>query len=206
MDLPIFHDNLRSSSGWLAELERARPGWKPELYPQIRDLIPETDRNAYDFIEQQTHTPGENVSLVWLLAINSALTGQPTILRTGDLEPFVAGHEPLPAIILPKILDNALGWFRTDSFNEIHPVEQAALVLLRLCDLQPFPSHNLDSAAVASSFYTMRAGLPPLVLYVGDELRPRFDSALEAAFRMLTQPLVEAIAENLTQTIRMVTR
>jgi hypothetical protein len=206
MDLPVLHDNLRSSSGWLADLERALPGWQPDLYSHVRELIPETDRNAFDFVEQQTHTPGGNVSVEWLLAINSALTGQQATLRTGDLEPIVTGHDPVPAIILPKILDNALDWFRTQSFNEIHPVEQAALVLLRLCDLQPFPSHNLDSAVIASSFYTMRAGLPPVVLPVGDELRPRFDAALEAAFRMLTQPLVEAIAENLTQTIRMVTR
>ena len=213
MDLPLFQDNLRSSSGWLAELERERPAWNASLYSNLRERISEADRPAYDLVPEWTVISPVGISLIHLVLVNSALTGQhPAMsrredtLRNTEAAPFVEGHDPVPAVILQRILDNALDWFRTDSFNELHPVEQAALVLLRLFDLQPFPSHNLETAIISASFYTMRANLPPLVMHDDSEMKARFDAALRAAFRMLTQPLVEAIAENLTGTIRMITR
>jgi len=212
MDLPLFQDNLRSSSGWLAELERERPAWNSSLYSNLRERISEAERPAYDLVPEWLVMSPAGISLLHLVAVNSALTrqhpalSQQVTLRNTDAVPFVEGHDPVPAVILPRILDNALDWFRTDSFNELHPVEQAALVLLRLFDLQPFPSHNLETAIIAASFYTMRANLPPLVIHDDSEMKARFDAALRAAFRMLTQPLVEAIAENLTFTIRTVTR
>lgn len=202
MDLPVFQDNLRSSSGWLPELERERSAWNASLYSNLRERIRDAERPAYDLVPEWMAISPVGISLDHLILVNSALTGQQASLRGTEAVPFVEGHDPVPAIILSRILDNALDWFRTDSFNELHPVEQAALVLLRLFDLQPFPTHNLETAIIAASFYTMRAGLPPIVVHEDSEL----NSALQAAFRMLTQPLVEAIAENLTRTIRMVTR
>ena len=206
MDLPVFHDNLRSSSNWLSELERERSAWNASLYLKLREKINVAERPAYDLIPERILILPVDISIVHLALINSALSGQETTLRKTEAVPFVEGHDPAPAMILPQILDNAFDWFHTDSFNEIHPVEQAALVLLRLFDLQPFPSHNLETAIITASFYTMRADLPPIVINNDGESKARFDSALKAAFRMLTQPLVEAIAENLTHTIRMVTR
>ena len=206
MDLPIFQDNLRSSSGWLAELEREKAAWNPELYSNVREAIAEEHRKACDLVSEWTRTLPADFSIERLIAINAALSGKAAVLRSTDVLPLAEGHDPVPAIILPRIHENALDWFRTDSFNEIHPVEQAALVLLRLCDLQPFPSHNLECAIISASFYTMRGNLPPVIIQDNDEMRPRFDSALHAAFRMLTQPLVETIGENLTRTIRMANR
>ncbi|MGA1369861.1 MAG: hypothetical protein ACO394_15270, partial [Blastocatellia bacterium] len=44
--------------------------------------------------------------------------------------------------------------------------------------------------------YTQRAGLPPLIVDPGDpEVTAQFDQALEAAFRMLTQPLIELFTD-----------
>jgi len=44
--------------------------------------------------------------------------------------------------------------------------------------------------------------LPPLVIFADDTTLARYSRALEAAFRMLTQPLVEIFAEMLTRTMR----
>jgi hypothetical protein len=84
----------------------------------------------------------------------------------------------------------------------LHPVERAAVVYLRLLDLHPFLSHNETTAMLAAGFYTEREGLPPLVIFADEMTQARYARALEAAFRMLTQPLVEFFAEMLTRTMR----
>jgi hypothetical protein len=58
------------------------------------------------------------------------------------------------------------------------------------------------TALLAASFYTERDGLPPLVIFADETTLARYRHALEAAFRMLTQPLVELFAEMLTRAMR----
>ena len=99
-------------------------------------------------------------------------------------------------------MDNAFDWFNAESFNDLHPVERAAVVYLRLLDLHPFPTHTDTTATMAASFYTEREGLAPLVICADDVNLARYERALEAAFRMLTQPLVEFFAEMLTRSMR----
>jgi hypothetical protein len=119
------------------------------------------------------------------------------VLRKAEAAPLNPAHEPPPAAALPRLLENALEWFAMPSVAEMNPVEQAALVYLRLLDLQPFAAANEPTALLAASFYVERAGLPPLII----KSNRRHDAALEAAFRMLTQPLVEFFADCLIQTI-----
>ena len=49
-----------------------------------------------------------------------------------------------------------------------------------------------------------RAGLPPLIIFSDDTTAARYTAAIEAALRMLTQPLVEFFAESLARTIKTV--
>jgi hypothetical protein len=123
-------------------------------------------------------------------------------LRKIEPTPICAAHEPTPTLILPRMLDNAFDWFDTESFMDLHPVERAAVVYLRLLDLHPFSSHTETTATLAAGFYTEREGMPPLVIFADDLTQARYARALEAAFRMLTQPLVEFFAEMLTRTMR----
>jgi hypothetical protein len=44
--------------------------------------------------------------------------------------------------------------------------------------------------------------MPPLVIFADELTQARYARALEAAFRMLTQPLVELFAEMLTRVMR----
>jgi hypothetical protein len=124
------------------------------------------------------------------------------LLRKTEPLPIAAMHDPTPAVLLPRLLDQACDWFTTRSFNELHPVEQAAVVFLRLLDLHPFSSQTAITATLAAGFYLERAGLPPLMIAADPETQARYRTALEAAFRMLTQPLVELIAEILARTMR----
>jgi hypothetical protein len=140
-----------------------------------------------------------------LLELHRAVIGAPAgadVLRKAESPPMNAAHDPTPALLLPRMLENAFGWFGTESFQDLRPVERAAVVYLRLLDMSPFPAHTETTAALAAGFYTQREGLPPLVIFADQETQARYAQALEAAFRMLTQPLVELFAESLTRLMK----
>jgi hypothetical protein len=140
-----------------------------------------------------------------LLELHRTLTGADShadMLRKDDPTPINDAHDPTPAVLLPRMIDHAFDWFSTESFGELHAVEQAAIVYLRLLDLYPFPALTEPTAMLAAGFYTERAGLPPLLVSGDEATRARFAHAREAAMRMLTQPLVELFAEMLRTTMQ----
>jgi hypothetical protein len=160
---------------------------------------------ASELVSEWAADPEGKFGVERLLDLHRAVIGAAPgedILRKTEPAPVVALHEPAPALILPRMLDNAFDWFDTESFRDLHPVERAAVVYLRLLDLHPFSSHTETTATLAAGFYTEREGLPPLVIFADDLTQARYARALEAAFRMLTQPLVELFAEMLTRTMR----
>ena len=99
----------------------------------------------------------------------------------------------------PEFVDRALAnferWLSADSFLEIHPIEQAGLVLTRVADIWPFDFGNRTTALVFASFFLIRAGYPPFVVLPGQE--DSFAEALSAAIRMQTEPLVAAIYKSI---------
>jgi hypothetical protein len=227
MDLPIFNDNLKSSASWAGLLAREREVW--ETARRSSDARARIEARARrEQVEQGLRRAGEgacgrrlleaaDLVSAWaadpegkfgvnrLFDLHRTVTGAAPgadILRKTEPPPVSPAHEPAPALILPKMLDNAFDWFDTESFRDLHPVERAAVVYLRLLDLHPFSSHTETTAALAASFYTEREGLPPLVIFADDLTQARYARALEASFRMLTQPLVELFAEMLTRTMR----
>jgi len=101
--------------------------------------------------------------------------------------------------VLPAMIDNACQWYRAESFTELNPVEQASIVLLRLLELQPFDQQNVRTALVASSLFTLRRGLPPII--IRPERRAEYQSAIEEGYRMNTKPMVELIAEALERSL-----
>jgi len=227
MDLPIFNDNLKSSASWADLLDAERASWDnarqaPDARVQIeartrREQIEQALRRAGRGIDGQRLLEAASLVSAWaadpeakfgvehLLDLHRTVTGAPAgmdVLRKTEPAPINATHEPTPALLLPRMLDNAFDWFDTESFRDLRPVERAAVVYLRLLDLHPFPSHTETTAALAAGFYIEREGMPPLVIFADDLTQARYARALEAAFRMLTQPLVEFFAEMLTRTMR----
>lgn len=112
--------------------------------------------------------------------------------RAGEGEPQVESHQPAIPEALPLLLEHTLDWFATDSFAELHPVEQVALFHLRMRDLQPFAKCNNRIVRLMMSFYTLRAGLPPVVLIPEAEQNDR--DAFGYAIQMITQPSLEVFA------------
>jgi len=103
------------------------------------------------------------------------------------------------AEMLPVVLEGACQWFSADSFAELHPIEQAGIVLLRLIELRPFDEGNEKTALVAASLFTLRSGLPPII--IGVEAQPAYRAALNEGIRMNTKPMVELMAESVERSL-----
>ncbi len=223
MELPIFNDNLKSSGSWTAVLAAEQEAWKRASADAGEARVRRAQLEAMAARAGQGIAPaglaaGAEMVRGWaadasasfdlgrLLALHRALIGAPAeaeVLRRAEPVPLNAMHDPTPAILLPRMLDNAFDWFGTDSFFELHPVERASVVYLRLLDMHPFPIGTEPTALLAASFHLERGGFPPLIIFADDETQARYAQALEAAFRMLTQPLVELFAAMLRRTMRL---
>ena len=207
MELPIYQENLRSSGDWLTGLSQAREAWatvktRPETIARVRELQAKQcgaeALSAAHKIADWAAEANARLDVPRLLELNRALTNGEILFREAETTPLNAAHDPPLARLIPRLLDNAMNWFATEGFAEMNAVEQATLVHLRLLDLQPFAAANFQTATLAASFYTERAGLPPLLF---DATEARYAAALESGFRMLTQHLVDYFAASLQQTI-----
>ncbi|HJZ69469.1 MAG TPA: hypothetical protein VKF81_15200 [Blastocatellia bacterium] len=96
-------------------------------------------------------------------------------------------------------VDAACRWFAADSFSELHPVEQASIVLLRLIDIRPFEQLNEQTALVAASLFTLRSELPPIIVRPQSQIAYR--AALDEGDQMNTKPMVEFVAESVERSL-----
>ncbi|MYC83131.1 MAG: Fic family protein [Acidobacteria bacterium] len=120
--------------------------------------------------------------------------GHPADYRHGPAAPLLETHDPAEPELVPQLVDAALEWCRADSFAEMHEVEQAALVLLKLTDIQPFDRDNGKTLRLFSNFFLVKAGYPPAV--IRSELAGRYSMALQKALCYQTGPLVELLTES----------
>jgi hypothetical protein len=100
---------------------------------------------------------------------------------------------------LPIVLESACQWFSADSFAELHPIEQASIVFLRLIEIRAFDQRNQQTALVAASLFTLRSGLPPIMIEM--EKQPAYRAALNEGIRMNTKPMVELVAESIEKSL-----
>jgi len=122
------------------------------------------------------------------------------LLRRRPVNPLYPEHDPCSPEELPHLLRLALEWFAAESFAELNPLEQAALVHVRFMDLQPFERSYQRVARLAANLYTLRAGLPPILIPA--EATPAYYEALLSGLRMATGPLVELFARLVAGTLR----
>lgn len=114
----------------------------------------------------------------------------------GDLTRKV---RPAPPEHLPARLQSAFFWFTAESFLELNPVEQTAIVLLRLIEIQPFEEANDRTAITAASLFLMRSQLPPLC--IRPNLFASYQAAIEESFQSNTKPMVEFVAQATEETL-----
>lgn len=100
---------------------------------------------------------------------------------------------------LSLVLDGACQWFSAGSFAELHPIEQASVVFLRLTEIRAFDQRNERTALVAASLFTLRSGLPPIIIEPGTQ--PAYRAALNEGLRMNTKPMVEFVASSVEKSL-----
>jgi Fic family protein len=229
MELPIFSDNLKSSASWVDLLAREQQRWRQastkmdaetteplirkRQIQHLRAWSGEDIREAHLLdaarrISDWAMLPQAKLTHEQSIEIYRTLVGAPEgqdVLRKTEPVPLNPMHDPAPAVIVPRMLENAFDWFSVESFAELHPVERASVVFLRLLDLHPFPTAPRTTALLLASFYTESAGFPPLIISSDPATTTAFGNALDAAFRMLTQPLVELFARMLIETMTLAT-
>ncbi len=129
--------------------------------------------------------------------------GTPEGLRTGPghvaAELKSAGLLPPPAAHVPAAIEMACRWFTAESITELNPIEQAALALLRLIEIQPFEKHNECTALAAASLFTMRGELQPIIIW--PDLAASYRTAIGEGLRMNTRAMVEVIAQSIEKTL-----
>jgi fido (protein-threonine AMPylation protein) len=94
--------------------------------------------------------------------------------------------------LLSLLIGEAMTWFASPSFTQIHPVEQTALILIRLVDLSPFSGGNDTTARIFSNYGLLHGGYPPFV--VSAAKAPQYMAARKEAAQFSTQKMVDLIA------------
>ncbi len=132
------------------------------------------------------------LSVKLLLKLNFPTGGQ-GLRNVGDTASKVTAEN------LPAVLDSACQWFSADSFAELHPIEQASIVFLRMIEIRPCDQRNERTALVAASLFTLRSGLPPII--IDPETAPAYCNALNEGLRMNTKPMVEFVAQSVEESL-----
>jgi hypothetical protein len=68
-----------------------------------------------------------------------------------------------------------------------------------LIEIRAFDHRNQQTALVAASLFTLRSGLPPII--IRPETQPAYRAALNEGIRMNTKPMVEFLAESIEKSL-----
>lgn len=118
---------------------------------------------------------------------------QKEILSLGD------EHELVGVEMVRPVVENALEWFQTNSFAQMHEVEKSALMLVKLIDIQPFDEGNGPALRLCSNFFLLKAGYPPAVIPTSKA--SQYAIAIQNSLRFHTQPIIDLIAEAVAQSL-----
>ena len=130
----------------------------------------------------------------------SGVRARPGEFRQQDAMPLAQGHEPIEAELVGPVVDNALGWFQSESFAQMHEVEKSALMLIKLMDVQPFDAANGPTLRLFSNFFLLKAGYPPAIIPASQA--DQYALAIQRSLGFDTQPIIDLIAEGTDRSLR----
>lgn len=190
-DLPIYPETGLRSARQFADLERLRTVVPPFVWDEADRRVAEME-NARDVAGARAAL--QTLSVENFLSAHGRLFAGKSgagSFRALALAPIYRGQDCAPPEFIERSMRNLFGWLDAESFLQLHPIEQAALAMIRVIDIWPFESGNLTAAVVLANHFLERAGLDPF--YVRSEHLREFQAAVSRGFTMDTQPLVNAI-------------
>jgi Fic/DOC family len=137
--------------------------------------------------------------LAWHEALMGAGKGWRRTERVRD-----GGPPPAPAEFVLTRLRLLENWLATDSGRELRAAQAGALALARIVEVLPFDDANGRVSRLAVSHVMVRGGERPPILVKGDA--PRLVAALQAAFRLDTEPLRALLDEASTRSLDVMIR
>jgi Fic family protein len=186
-DLPIYSDSMLRTRLQFADIERFKGLDVSTVWDKSDAFIEKLEdgrnvRPARETVREATKAG--------LLQIHSLVFGGGG-LRQQSLRPLFRGQDcPAPEFI-ERSLDNFFNWLTAESLAEIHPIERAALAIVRIADIWPFDNGNLTVAVMLGNIILGQAGFPPF--FVLTEHKKEFNTVIAQAMTIETQPLVNAI-------------
>jgi hypothetical protein len=103
------------------------------------------------------------------------------------------GVPPAPPELIESRVALLETWLGARSGQDLRPEQAAALAMARLVEVLPFDDGNGRVARLAASHLMAGGGRRPPILVAGDG--PRLVDALQAAFRLETEPLATLLEE-----------
>lgn len=190
-DLPIYSEIPLRTGLQFAQLERLKG-------PDISPVLPQADA----WISALEGATGATAARESLTAVSKdALLRAHALLfpdrpsagrwRNTALKPLYRGQDCAPPEFIERSVENLMSWLAAESFTQIHPIEQCALVMTRIIDIWPFEFGNLTVAIILGNLSLRNAGLTPF--FVLPEHRAEFEKATAQAMTIDMQPLINAI-------------
>ena len=119
--------------------------------------------------------------------------------RGNDISSISEGHEPIEAVLVPDVVENAFEWFGAESFQQMHEVEKTALILAKLVEIHPFEEANGRTIRLISNFYLLKARYPPAI--ISPSKASEYVFAIQSAIRFHTQPIVDLLTDAVRQSL-----
>jgi hypothetical protein len=134
--------------------------------------------------------PGAPLTVAALREWHSVLAGPVGFRREDHAR---EGTPVAPVELLEDRLASLAEWLGVAGDRDLRPEQAGALALARIVEVRPFEDGNGRVSRLAASHLMVRGGMRPPILVAGDGTRLR--AALEAAFRLETEPLVTLLVE-----------
>ena len=190
-DLPIYSDTPLRTGLQFAELERLKGADVSLAFPQTDAWISALEGASGVTAARESLTTFSRDGLLRIHALlfpDRAGAGQ---WRQASLRPLYRGQDCAPPEFIERSIDNLMTWLTAESFTQIHPIEQCALVVTRIIDVWPFEFGNSTVALIFGNLPLRKAGLTPF--FVLPEHRAEFEKAISQAMTIDMQPLINAI-------------
>jgi hypothetical protein len=202
-DLPIYDSGLRSRLQF-SDLEKLRAVDTAPIWAKADLVLEKMEGSKNIALARKVLQHPSKDSLLEVHSIIFDGREGAGMLRTTALTPQYRGHDCPPPDFVSRSLDNFFGWLNAESMGEIHPIEKAAIVLVRTVDIWPFEFGNTTAAIMLANVILGHNGLAPF--FVLPEHMKEFHTVIAQAMTIETQPLVNAIHQTIRRELEAIGR
>jgi hypothetical protein len=190
-DLPIYSETPLRTGLQFAALDRLKGSDISAVLPQADAWISALEGATGATAARESLTAVSKDALLRLHALLFPDRPGAGHWRNTALKPLYRGQDCAPPEFIERSVENLITWLTAESFTQIHPIEQCALVTTRIIDVWPFEFGNMTAALVFGNLPLLSAGLTPF--FVLPEHRAEFEKAIAQAMTIDMQPLINAI-------------